>query len=769
MQKYKKANNDLPLLIFMRRSMKKLFVFALFLFAFRSAGVAQAFVRIDTVQVIDSVLPLKNPWAGGLNYPTFWPIDLNGDNIMDLVVYEPGLMPGHYRLMPFLNAGDSGQVAYTYAPKYISTFPDIYAWLVMYDYNCDGKNDLFCLSKDCSCGIAVFRNDYSPGTGLKFTPVLNKNGQDYLLQPASFGETNIPANSVSIPVLQDVDNDGDMDVVGWGGNCPTMLSYFKGLAVENGWSCDSLRFQQVSDNWGHFALNPGTNAATFGTTCRMAEGGSLNWDTGITRHDDTISCICLYDQDGDGDKDALVGGNNDKNVLYLHNGGVLNDSMDYQDIHWPVYTVGDSLVSFPCAYHLDVDNDEKKDMIISPHSVNDFRGIQYFKNTDIALDTPIFIKQPQTFLQEEMIDVGTISAPQVFDYDCDGLPDLLIGNNFCHVPLAVDSPGINQKGIVLYKNIGTAKVPKFKLMTRDFAGLNGLNGLTGPFASTFGDIDGDGDPDMIVGSSDGRLYLFTNTAGSCSPANFLPPFGSYMSIDVGQFSVPQLYDLDHDGKLDLIVGNQAGVIKYFHNSGTATVPAFSSAATNDTLGGIVTRVPGYTSGQASPVFYNDSGIEKLAVGTYGGRLYIYDNTGTTGNYHLADVLIDGEEGQNLIPAIGDINNDGHPDMFIGNTSGGMSLFMNGFMIGVNELHKTVLPSFDAYPNPVQDELHLAFYHLEKMHAHFEILNSIGQTVYSTAINENKLIVSLREFTNGIYLARFESAGNAQSIKIIVRH
>ena len=74
---------------------------------------------------------------------------------------------------------------------------------------------------------------------------------------------------------------------------------------------------------------------------------------------------------------------------------------------------------------------------------------------------------------------------------------------------------------------------------------------------TFGDVDGDGDSDMIVGHSEGSLIYFQNLAGVGNPCIFVLSQVNYQSIDVGDNAVPQLIDVNRDGKLDLLIGEKS--------------------------------------------------------------------------------------------------------------------------------------------------------------------------------------------------------------------
>ena len=111
-----------------------------------------AFKDYQNVKVIDNGDSLINAWSGGMNYSQFNTFDLNNDNDDDLLIFD---RTGN-RLMPFLVDINNGTKRYKFAPQYVDSFPKIIGWMLLVDYDCDGRKDLFC---SVSGGIGVYQNN----------------------------------------------------------------------------------------------------------------------------------------------------------------------------------------------------------------------------------------------------------------------------------------------------------------------------------------------------------------------------------------------------------------------------------------------------------------------------------------------------------------------------------------------------------------------------------------------------------------------------------
>ena len=127
----------------------KLSNYSLILFIFYSASTFSQFnfTRDNSVNVYENSIPLNNAWNGGVNSAQFSEIDLNLDGIKDIIIFDRS---GN-KLSPYLNVNGN----FIFSPEYRNLFPTIASWILLVDYNCDGKQDIFTYQ---NAGIAVYTN-----------------------------------------------------------------------------------------------------------------------------------------------------------------------------------------------------------------------------------------------------------------------------------------------------------------------------------------------------------------------------------------------------------------------------------------------------------------------------------------------------------------------------------------------------------------------------------------------------------------------------------
>ncbi len=691
---------------------------------------------------------LKLAWVGGLNTPQFSAADLNQDGINDLVIFDRS---GN-TLLTFINHGTPNTSDYVYEPKYASYFPVLNNWALLLDFNCDNVPDIF---THTALGIKVYKGYYEDNY-LKF-----KLYKDLLRYEASPQPINLLVTAIDIPGIADINRDGDLDILTFDPN-GGYIWYFENTSKENGWGCDSLRFVKADACWGKMYEPANANAKLLNQPCPF---GITDQDLNYTsRH--SGSTTLAFDNTGDGLADIFLGDISFKEICYLINGGTTSDALlVWQDTIFPSYNIPADIPYYPASFRLDLNNDGKLDLVFSPNAEtgsNLSSCAWYYKNIGTnSIGTYEFVTD--SFLVNEMVDVGDKGKPVFFDFNNDGLMDILISNDYFYNAFSQ---------IATYQNIGTLNKPKFKLHKPNYLNLSSLQRQS--LYPAFGDLDGDGDLDMLLGSDDGTLIYYKNNANPGSPALFQLQQANYFNIDIGNYSVPQIVDVNHDNLPDLLIGRLDGKISYYQNNGTITNPDFSTATTHNF--GQVNVSGDFIQGFSVPFLTKLPGYNEqvLLVGNRDGNLYLYDSIDAhlnSGAFHLVTKNYSNiATGSYSTIQAADINNDGAVELLIGIQRGGMCIYDTS-STSINPVSASIVPNglpFTIYPNPVHEKVMIDFSFETSQSINITIIDITGRVIRQLKVNESQTHIELstEDLLPGIYMMSLQSDKGMNYCKLI---
>ncbi|SFT77429.1 Por secretion system C-terminal sorting domain-containing protein [Lishizhenia tianjinensis] len=676
--------------------MKKSFVLLFLLFSVAAAHAQLGFKYNPFAQVKINGDTLANPWAGGLNYAQFSHLDFNRDGFDDLLVFDRS----SNQIQVFLKSFQNGNPYYRYQYKAEINLPDNLRYrLATYDYDNDGDLDLFTYGIG---GVRVYKNT-STGNQLSFELFKSELESMYNGGPAT-----LFVSSSDIPALVDVDHDGDMDILTFSNSGGT-IEYHKNLSKEIYGIPDSLQFEIYNECWGRFEEGVTDNSITLNSTNPPCDG--TTWVSNPQRGNrHSGSTVLAIDIDNSGVYDLVLGDVSHENLVLVTNGGTAvnqNSAMTSFDLNFPSNTTPANLQIFPAAYYLDVNHDGVKDLVVGANakgSSQNKNSVLFYENLGTN-STPNFIYRTDAFLQRDMLDNGVGGHPVLVDLNGDGLLDLILANFYRYKDL-LDK----ESAIQYYQNTGTANQPEFTLITEDWNNFANSNfGLR--IHPTFGDMDNDGDMDMFIGSELGNLHYYENTGTSTNPVFNTPQVNitdaTGTIIDEDAYVSPQLFDLNDDDLLDLIIGRKDGTLAYYQNTGTASNYQFTLSNAN--LGNVNVNL-GSSDGFATPHFINKNDTLYLFCGSRSGRLWVYDdiadnlNQGASFNLISDDYLsIDAKAYSSV--AIAELNNNTFLDLLYGHDLGGAWLFEADPNITYG-ITKNEIPPLMIYPNPSEGSLHI---------------------------------------------------------------
>ena len=726
-------------------SMKKALLLSIIIIPFTIFG---QFLYQSELSIIENGNLIKNPLTGGLNSCQLSNIDLNNDGKKDIFVFE---RVGD-RVLCFLNDNDGVGTDFDYSQDYSKDFPDLNKWALLVDFNCDGKEDIFTYNDSY---VRVYRNT-SQGENLSFQIETQALISD--LGPIL---SAIIISEVDIPSFIDVDGDQDIDVLTFkqsGG----YVEYHQNQSQELYGNCDSLIFELKTDCWGEFFEGLNTydfNSCNEDAIVEQAETRSSGAHSG--------SSSLALDMDGDNDMDFILGDVSFNNLNLLINGGdSQNASMISVNQDFPIGNGSDisaEINSFPAAFYLDVNNDDVKDLVVSPNIDNNsenFESIMVFLNT-AQENNPTFEFSQKNFLQDNTLDFGSGAYPTVIDYNNDGLKDLLIGN----YGYFNNSNPISQ--LALLRNIGSQSEPNFEVIDRDFGGLSTialdtiLNETVKGLFPALADLDNDGDVDMIVGDNNGKIHYFKNNANAGQDAIFELENINFFNIDIGQHSAPYLYDMNGDNLFDLIIGQVDGTITYAENMGTIDNPVFNTLA--EDFGGISVNNDESLYGFSAPFVFEQDNEINILIGSESGRIYHYKsiNNDLSINFELiSDNFQSIGKGKNTALLFDDFTNDGKRDLFLGMQSGGLFYFINDSInTSLDKYSNDFLVKI--YPNPSNNHLTID----TDKESQISIYSSIGRLILKQKISGISTI-DISFLAPSYYLIHIKQNGVSEWRKII---
>jgi hypothetical protein len=570
-----------------------------------------------TVEDLDGI-PYEHAWLGGLNQPRPQLADVDGDGDADLFIQERS-----GRIIHFENAGRGDRPRFEWRSDRFAGL-EVGEWYRFADMDRDGDPDL--LGESPFSHVRLWRND-DGGFG-----VWSDSLRDAAGAPIFSDRQNIP-------------NAGDMD-------CDGLVDLFIGRLTGT-----VTRYEEVAATGPTSGVSGATDAAPaprFGLISDRFQNIEIVAQLGSLHGANTLA---LGDVDDDGDADMFWGDFFEPGLLLIENTGSCERpdlTGDPVPFPWgdPILTSG---YNAPAVADLDADGDP--DLIVgvlggafNPNrsSVENLLLVERNGPREWTVRTRRFIRS---------LDVGSESIPAFGDWDGDGDLDLLVANK-----IAAD--GSETSRMHAFENTGDDRSPRFREI-----GVVPIEGSY-HFAPALGDLDGDGFDDLILGTWQEGILIYRNRAdsGIGSDRWELKPMTG-LELTRGSNATPTLGDLDGDGDLDLLAGESSGEVNLWRNEGSRVAAEFRL---------ITDRLEGIDAGRRSrPALadWDGDGRPDLILGSESDGVSLWTNVTTAGEvrFESKGTLL-AEAPTFAAPALADADGDGDLDLYSGGIGGGVTLY-----------------------------------------------------------------------------------------------
>lgn len=423
-----------------------------------------------------------------------------------------------------------------------------------------------------------------------------------------------------------------------------------------------------SDNDPDLFVQEHTNELMFFEHLKNADESSLIWRTNTYQNIEIGEWFRFVDMDQDGDFDLLT----EKKfsyISYYQNVGsaksasfkLVADSLKDAD-GIPIYSDRQNIPNVT-----DIDSDGYPDLFIGSleGTVTRYESIGQDEN-----GIPRFQLVTKRFEDIEIVtEFGSMHGANTMtfmDIDSDGDEDIFWGDFF-------------EPGLLLIENRGNRRNPNFRTNPLPFPPNDPVLS-SGYNAPTLVDWGNDGDADLFLGVLGGAYNANLTTAANFyfyeqEDGNFTQVTRQFLStIDVGEESIATAGDLDGDGDVDILIANKidandlkTAAVYQYENRGTAKNPEYHN------IGAM--NLPKAFHYAPELVDLNDDGLDDLLIGNWGGEVAHYVNTGCEFGVEK-EVLVELPRGSNATPRAVDIDSDGDFDLVLGSSGGNFYLFEN---------------------------------------------------------------------------------------------
>lgn len=690
-------------------------------------------------------------WGGGLNSCQYNKADMDGDGKEELILYDRS--SNNYQI--FSEEGNN----FVPSNDLCVLLPEIQAgWVLFVDYNYDGKQDIF---SNGERGIVVFKNISESGQLAQWEKVA-----DPLFTTGFSGKINLIANSSDLPAITDVDGDGDLDILVYNFAIGGYIRYNKNLSQELYGHSDALEYEIYTRSWGEFEECECNIFAFNGQTCGDLSNGRVAHIGG--------KALLAIDTDGDGDKDLLTGQEQCEELYFFENRGDADSAymVDFSNI-FPDDMHPANFQVYPTPFYEDLDFDGVKDLIVSPgmeenidYRIDFAHSNWYYKNNGTN-DNPDFVYQKSDLIQDQMIDFGENSMPAFADLNADGKIDVLLAAN------GHWNGNYFSGHVIEFENSGTPDDPSFVIKNENYLDLASLN-LINPKINIV-DFNGDHALDLVytgmqIQNSKLISWLFINQSDVDQPVSFDIDKKEeiHLSDIIKDGDTPAFFDVDEDGKVDLLLGKSDGALQYHGNKGDNTFelidPAFLgierdflserknlAASIGDIdLNGKVDLITTDYSGEGRAYFDFQ---EQIDIDGIYVELMVNNGIKNEGESMRLD-------GHSWISSA-DFFNSGTESLIVGGVRGGVQLFRNTSNGNPGGSDGTI--EVNVYPNPIfgVSGLHIK----ANQDITVELISVLGQRVVSPFSVKKFIISSLDvgHLRNGTYIIKSEnSAGQVSS-------